>query len=585
MGFYKSHIKNIFIFLNLALIVLLVGCASNKTTVNGTINTPDPGKPEFEEIVVTASKIDDSRSPSQVALEERRYERQRALDDLNQRAAMINQGREEQITINQEVISRRVDPTMIFKNYGVNPTVSTLEENTTTFSIDVDTASYNVTKAFLDANHLPDADSIRVEEFINSFDYGYLAPKDDVFSLQAESFRSEFRRGFHILHLGVKAKDLPREEAKLANITLLIDVSGSMDSGDRLQILKQGLNQLVDELTPEDTISIVIYNERAKLILEPTSAKYRRKIKRAINGLSPNGSTNIGDGIELAYRMANKSYDPKRTNRIILCSDGVANVGNVTAETMMKSVSDAAKRGIFLNSVGIGMGNYNDVTLEQLAPEGQGQYAYINSVQESKKLFTENLISSLQVVARDVRVQVEFDPLFVESYRLLGYENRGMDNSDFNNAAKDAGEVGVGHSITAIYEVKFRESTPSEDFGTFRINYKGLESEELHLVEHTLPAYIVTRSAHQATGNTQMSYIAAAFAEKLRGSYWSRTYSYEDLKDWVRRIRNKVADPEGARELQSYLRRAARIDRRNDRFDKLVTVDRMSFDQVPVLRN
>lgn len=582
MGFYKSHINKVSILFTLTFIVLLAACASNQTVVG---SSPNQESGDIQEIVVTASKIDNSRSPSERASEERRAEREYALSQLNQRAAMINQNRSEAIEIQEEILTRPVDPTMIFKNYGVNPTVSTLEENTTTFSIDVDTASYNVAKAFLDEKRLPDPDGVRVEEFINSFDYGYLAPQEEVFSLQAESFRSEFRRGFHVLHLGVKAKDLSRVEAKLANITLLIDVSGSMDSGGRLQILKQGLNRLVGELTPEDTISIVIYNEKAKLLLEPTSLRNDKKIKRAINSLSPGGGTNIGNGIELAYRMANKSYHPDRTNRIILCSDGVANVGDVSAEAMMKNVSDAAKRGIYLNSVGVGMGNYNDVILEQLATQGQGQYAYVNSVNESKKIFSENLISGLQVVARDVRIQVEFDPLFVKSYRLLGYENRGMDNSDFDDATKDAGEVGVGHSITAIYEVKFRESSPSENFGTFRINYKDLETEDLHLFERTLPASIVTRSAHRATANTQMSYVTAAFAEKLRGSYWSRTYSYKELQDWIGRIRKDVADPEGAEELQHYIRRARRLDKRNDRFDKYIAVDHMSFDHVPVLRN
>lgn len=579
-----------------SIIVLAAGCASTALDeapppIATTPTPPPPVQPsqgnEVEEITVTGSRVEanepDRYKEYRAQVREQRRQRKLAIAELNRRAEAVNQDRHGRIVINDDIISRPVDPTMVFKNYGVNPTVDTLDENTTTFSIDVDTASYNVAKGFLDQGVLPDADGIRVEEFVNSFDYGYRAPHDEMFSLQAEAFPSMFRRGFHVLHLGVKAKETLGDRAKRTNLTLLIDVSGSMSGGNRLEMLKDALYLMINQMKKQDTVGIVVYSTDARLVLEPTEARYQRKIKQAIAALQPENNTNIEAGIELAYRMANKAWDPERNNRIILCSDGVANVGVTNAERMMKDVSAAAKQGIYLNTVGVGMGNYNDVTLEELARQGQGQYGYINSLQDAKTLFVDRLLSSLNVVARDVRIQVEFDPLYVQSYRLLGYENRGMDNRDFNNAKKDAGEVGAGHSVTAIYEVKFRENIPSNNFGSFRINYKPLDSEQLQLVEHALPPGIVVRSASQSTANTQLSYIAAAFAEKLRGSYWSRTYHYDGLESWLASLRDEVANPSAANELLTYLRKADRLDHRDDRYSQIISIGKMSFDRVPVL--
>ena len=585
----RSHIR---VVIYLSIIVIAAGCASTMQDESVVTSPPPASAPQtpdgnLEEITVTGSytpgREKDRYEEYREKQREQRRQREQAIAELNRRAESVNQNRTTPIHIADEIISRPVDPTMIFKNYGVNPTVNTLDENTTTFSIDVDTASYNVAKGFLDQGALPDADGIRVEEFVNSFDYGYLEPRNDMFSLQAEAFPSMFRRGFHVLHLGVKAKETADDRAKHTNLTLLIDVSGSMAGGNRLEMLKDALYLLIDGLKYQDIVSIVVYSTDARLVLEPTEVRYRRNIKQAIAALRPEASTNIEAGLELAYRMANKAWDPERNNRIILCSDGVANVGVTNPERMMKDVSSAAKQGVYLNAVGVGMGNYNDVTLEELARQGQGQYGYINSLQDAKKMFVDQLLSNLNVVARDVRIQVEFDPLYVQSYRLLGYENRGMDNRDFNNAKKDAGEVGAGHTVTAIYEVKFREGLPSDNFGIFRLNYKPLDSEQLQLVERSMPAAIVAQSAARATANTQLSYIAAAFAEKLRGSYWSRTYDYDDLGDWLKPLRNKVADRNGADELLAYLRQAGRLDKRGDRFSHIVSISKMNFDHVPVL--
>lgn len=482
------------------------------------------------------------------------------------------------------IISPRVDPTMVFKHYGVNPTVDTVEEDTTTFSIDVDTASYTISQAFLKRGQLPDPAAIRVEEFVNAFDYGYQSPKEERFALQAEAFPSPFRRGFHVLHLGVKGMGSDSIETKNSNLTFLVDVSGSMASDNRLEIVKRALRNLVDALPRGNSISIVAYSDNASLVLEPTDVRYRRKISAAINQLQPENSTNIQAGLELAYQIANKSYHPDDNNRIILCSDGVANTGETHPEHLLDRISKAAQRGIYLNAVGVGMGNYNDVILETLAKQGQGQYAYINSQAEADTLFNRELIASLQVLARDVRLQVEFDPAVVASYRLMGYENRAMDNSDFTNARKDAGEVGVGHSVTAIYEIKFHANPAVDTFGTFRLAYKNPDSEHLYQVAKALPLTIVARQADHASASAQLSYIAATFAEKLRGSYWSRAYSYRQLEDWVNTIKRDVPAPQQSRQLQDLIQLAEGLDRRSDPYEEKLSLRQMTFDRVPVLQ-
>ncbi len=482
-----------------------------------------------------------------------------------------------------EIISRRVDPSMVFKHYGVNPTIDTVEQNTSTFSIDVDTASYSISRGFLERGQLPDPAAVRVEEFVNAFDYGYQSPSDNLFSLQAEAFPSPYRSGFHVLHLGVKGADASQVKVKPSNLTFLIDVSGSMEQGQRLQTVKRALTYLLDELPRGDSISIVTYTDYATLVLEPTDVIYREKIIRAINSLHPQSNTNIQAGLEMAYQVANKSYHPEVNNRIILCSDGVANSGETNPEEMLTRISEAAQRGIYLNSIGVGMGNYNDVILETLAKRGQGQYAYINSYAEAKTLFGEALLSSLQVLAQDVRLQVEFDPAVVKSYRLLGYENRAMDNSDFNNAKKDAGEVGLGHSVTAVYEIKFQSEHSSSHFGQFRLAYKALNSEQLTYLDKSLPMSIVANNTEQASAASQLSYLVAAYAEKLRGSYWSRVYGYDTLENWLDDIDRQVPNRSQAKQLQQSMSKAAKLDRRSDPYEQRVSIRNMSFDRVPVL--
>ncbi len=345
-----------------------------------------------------------------------------------------------------------------FDHYGVNPTLDTAEEPTSTFSVDVDTASYNVARAYLGQRVQPPEAAIRVEEFVNSFDYDYPPPDGEVFGLQAEAFPSPNRHGYHVLHLGLKGFEVEPEERAPAHLVFVIDVSGSMDMDNRLGLVKRSLRLLVNQLGKHDTIGLVVYGGDGRVILQPTRLKDRQRILTAIDSLKSGGSTNAQEGILLGYRMAARHLDAGRAgagdiHRIVLCSDGVANNGvSTSADGIFDTVRQQAARGITISTVGFGMANYNDVLMERLAQIGDGNYHYVDHLGAARKIFIEDLTATLQVIARDVKIQVEFDPAAVSRYRLLGYENRRLEHQDFADDLKDAGEVGAGHAVTALDE-------------------------------------------------------------------------------------------------------------------------------------
>ncbi|MEM7019826.1 MAG: von Willebrand factor type A domain-containing protein, partial [Pseudomonadota bacterium] len=474
---------------------------------------------------------------------------------------------------------------MFFQHYGVNPTIDARTDNTSTFSVDVDTASYSIIRNLLNRGILPDPAAVRVEEFVNAFDYQYPPPGDEVLSLQAEAFPSPNRQGYHLLHLGIKARDVSRQSRKPANLVFVVDVSGSMKKERRLDTVKNALSLLVDQLNADDYVAIVAYNDHAHTILPPTSGYHRRAILAAIQRLHSGGSTNVEDGLDLGYDLANKYFAPGIINRLILCSDGVANVGNRDATAILETVGQRADDGITLTAVGVGMGNYNDVLLEQLAQHGNGNYAYIDTPEEAEKLFVDKLTSTLEVVAKDTKVQVEFDPVVIQRYRQLGYENRAMSDAAFLDGRRDAGEMGAGHSVTALYEVKFREPVAaSQNFGMFRVSYKLPNGQQVRVLEHPLPRQIIRHSYAEAASPTQLSLVAAAFAEKLRGAYWSRYYSYNDLLNLSWQLRSAFAANPEVQELHALIERASSLDQRADRFEHDMPLAQSSFDRVPVLR-
>ena len=359
-----------------------------------------------------------------------------------------------------------------FQHAGVNPFIDTEDDNLSTFAMDVDTASYSVARRFVQDGNLPDPDSVRVEEFVNYFDMGYAPPTRHAFAIHMEGSPSPFGGDRHwLLRIGLQGKEVSGWQRKDATLIFAIDVSGSMGQENRLGLVKKSLRLLVNQLGPRDEVGIVIYGSRGHILLHPTDVGESNAILDAINRLQPGGSTYVEEGLRLAYDMAESRVRPGRITRVILLSDGVGNVGATGAEAILRQIRDEVEQGVTLTTVGFGMGNYNDILMEQLANNGDGSYHYVDSLDEARDIFVENLTGTLQNIAKDAKVQVEFNPGVVQSYRLLGYENREVADQDFRNDAVDAGEVGAGHSVTALYEVKLHQGQ-SGSVGTVRLRYE-----------------------------------------------------------------------------------------------------------------
>jgi len=459
--------------------------------------------------------------------------------------------------------------TMFFRHYGVNPFIPTDEDSLSTFAVDVDNASYTLARRYIELGHLPPPEAVRVEEFVNYFEQGYPEFTDGDFRIFVDGAPSPFGPGYVLLRVGIKARQVPDDRRKPANLTFVIDVSGSMAREDRLELVKRSLGLLVEELRDGDQIGIVVYSTRARYLLNPVAlgarlpAEYagrdqeeaeavdistgRRRILEAIEQLAPEQSTNAEEGLALGYDMASSMYRPGSINRIILCTDGVANEGATGAESILARVRREADRGIYLSAIGFGMGNYNDVLLERLADEADGNYYYVDDPDEAKRVLVENLTGTLQVVARDAKVQVEFDPARVLRYRLLGFENRDVADRDFRNDQVDAGEIGAGHEVTALYEVKLARGVEAGRVATVRLRYarpdaapareggaSGNDVGEVREISHAFDAARLVRRFEDAAPHLRLDAAVAEFAEVLRGSYWAKGGSIEAAADLAR---------------------------------------------------
>lgn len=484
------------------------------------------------------------------------------------------------------VMERERPGGMTFRDWGVNPTVATRDQSVSTFGVDVDTASYNMARAHLNRGKLPDERAIRVEEMINAFDYAYQAPTDEAFLVQAEVFPSPNRRGYHVLHLGVKAREVSAAERKPANLVFVVDVSGSMRGAEKLGLVKRSLGLLVDQLDARDSVAIVVYGSGAHTVLSPTrtTAEGKDLVHSAIQSLRTEGSTNVQAGLSLGYEIAARRAGTGTVSRVVLCSDGVANVGATESSALLRNVSDRASRGVTISTVGFGMGNYNDTLMEQLADRGNGNYAYVDGIDVAQKIFVDRLAGTLEVVAKDLKVQMAFNPEAVGRYRLLGFENRMLKTQDFQNDRVDAGEIGAGHTVTAIYEIKLRDRNQRGALGTLRLRHKAPNGRRSRLTEREIPPSVIRSSYAQASAPTQLSMIAAGFGEKLRGSYWARNLSYADLLRWWDALPASLRDRAEVSELRSLIHTARNLDGRGDQFAEFVPIDEMDFDRVPVLR-
>jgi Ca-activated chloride channel family protein len=335
-----------------------------------------------------------------------------------------------------------------------NPFIRTSQLNLPTFSIDVDTASYANVRRFLTQNQIPPRDAVRIEEMINYFNYDYQAPKGNVpIEPNMEVAAAPWNPNSRLVRIGIKAREINADRRPPSNLVFLIDVSGSMNDPRKLPLVKSGLKMLVERLNENDMVSMVVYAGASGLVLAPTSAASKDRINQAIDRLEAGGSTNGASGIQLAYSQADRNFIRNGTNRVILMTDGDFNVGITNQGELTRLIEQRAKSGVFLSVLGFGMGNIKDSTLEKLADQGNGNYAYIDSLAEARKVLVEQMEGTLVTVAKDVKIQVDFNPARVEAYRLIGYENRVLRVQDFNNDAKDAGDMGAGHTVTALFEV------------------------------------------------------------------------------------------------------------------------------------
>lgn len=397
--------------------------------------------------------------------------------------------------------------------------VPTAEDAKSTFSIDVDTASYSYVRSVLERGRLPTEEAVRVEEMINYFDYGYdLPPEGSPIWADGEVGPCPWNSGHKLVHIGVQADVVSSDERLARNLVFLIDVSGSMSAANRLPLLKQALAMLVSTLDESDRISIVVYAGAAGEVLPPTSGANEAEILAALQRLQSGGSTNGSQGIELAYKLAQSTFIDDGVNRVILATDGDFNVGTTSHDALIDLISRKRKTGVYLSVLRFGHGSHSDRTMEQIADRGNGNYAYIDSIQEAHKVLVEQAGATLVPVADDVKIQVEFDPKAVRSYRLLGYENRRLAHRDFADDRKDAGEIGMGHTVTAIYEIdlqpEFRKQ-PGETLMSLRLRYKNPGGSESKLLERSIKDRDVP--LHATSDAFRFSAAVAEYGELLAG--------------------------------------------------------------------
>ena len=424
---------------------------------------------------------------------------------------------------------------MYFKGTGTNPFIDTEDDHLSTFAMDVDTGSYSVTRRYLTDGYLPPPDAVRVEEFVNTFDYRYDPPAADAFAIHIDGAPSKFGEGkrLQLLRIGLQGRVIADEHRKDAILTFVIDVSGSMKRENRLGLVKKALTLLVDQLRPTDKVGIVVYGSRGRLVLPHTGIERRSEILAAIDSLMPRGSTNAEEGLRIGYDLAWRNASVDHINRVILCSDGVANVGKTGPDQILEEIRSYVQRGITLSTVGFGMGNYNDVLMERLANTGNGSYAYVDTRSEAKRIFVENLTGTLQLIAKDAKIQVDFNPEVVSRFRLLGYENRHLEHEQFRDDTVDAGEVGSGHQVTALYEVKLHPDATGK-MATVSIRYADPDHHKVSEVSQEISVSQIHESFNAAPATLRLAASVAEFAEILRESYWAKDGSLDSVHQVIK---------------------------------------------------
>ena len=413
-----------------------------------------------------------------------------------------------------------------YRDYGVNPWVNTQQDHFSTFALDVDTASYSVMRRFVNEGNLPPYASVRAEEYINYFQQDYPVPSQEAtFGVYVDGALSPFQNdGTYILRVGVQGYTVPESQRKPANLVLVIDESGSMAEGGRLEVVKDSLTYLVNKLRPDDTVGIVTFSDDARVVLSPTPVRNRDRILDVIYALQPTNGTNTQSGLYLAYEMLSGNFRPEAVNRVVLATDGVANQGITDPEAILSSMGRYMREDIYLTAVGFGRGNFNDDFLQRLANKGDGTYAYVDTLDEARKIFSDNIVAALQPIAKDAKIQVDFNPDVVAAYRLIGYEDRAVADQDFRNDAVDAGELNAGHNATAIYAVKLRTNAEGRrKIGSVYLRWQDVNTKQVKELNGEVFTSDLAGSFQTASPRYQLNVVVAEFAEILRQSPYTTT--------------------------------------------------------------
>ncbi|WP_196889896.1 vWA domain-containing protein [Aureivirga sp. CE67] len=441
-----------------------------------------------------------------------------------------------------------------FKKVTTNPL--------STFSVDVDAASYSNVRRHLNDNQLPPKDAVRIEEMINYFNYDYKNPEgEQPFSINTELSKAPWNEENLLLHIGLQGKKIETKDLAPSNIVFLLDVSGSMSASNKLPLLKSSLKLLLQTLRPEDRVAIVVYAGSSGVVLPSTSCKKKDKILKALESLDASGSTAGGEGLRLAYKIAEENFIKKGNNRIILATDGDFNVGESSNHAMEKLIEKEREKGIAISVLGFGMGNYKDDKMEIIADKGNGNYAYIDNILEAKKVLVKEFGGTFHTIAKDVKFQLEFNPMFVSKYRLIGYENRLLNDEDFEDDKKDAGEIGSGHTVTALYEIvpntekeiksnlKYQkanlteEALKSNDLITLKLRYKKPKEDKSILIETTVKNNPI--ASENTSNNFNFSAAVAEVGMLLRDSEFKKNSTWESAKKLAKK--GKGTDEEGYR--------------------------------------
>jgi len=506
-------------------------------------------KTSREEIVAVGSALGVASNMAQPRLAEPRRQELPAASPAAKTAQVAGDGVSELIVPNNSYQDVGRDR---FEGFAQNTVQLVTETPVSTFSVDVDTASYSFMRRQLNQGVLPQADAVRAEELINYFDYAYPVPanKEQPFAATVTVSDSPWAEGRKLMHIGIKGYDLAATEKPRTNLVFLLDVSGSMNSPDKLPLVKQSMELLLSSLDPDDTVAIAVYAGAAGTVLEPTPVRDKQKIINAMSQLSAGGSTAGGQGIRLAYELAEAQFDPKAINRVILATDGDFNVGITNQRELQSFIERKREKGVYLSVLGFGQGNYQDQLMQALAQNGNGVAAYIDTLSEAQKVLVDEATSTLFPIAKDVKIQVEFNPAVVAEYRLIGYETRHLNREDFNNDAVDAGDIGAGHTVTAIYEItpvgsgaqqidasryapapQSERANTSGEYAFLKIRYKLPDEDKSRLI--TQP---ITRSAEVEPGGTGIlqreagfATAVAGFAQLLKGGKYTGEYNYDDV--------------------------------------------------------